>query len=733
LNIQSFTTRIFSNSRWPVYFFITISVLSQILTAGMNITNSLLWWQRIDLDLVLIGCIDSFVVTTLLVLPVIYFMKKYFNLEGITLKLQKEFTERIMAENALRTSEEKLNSIVSTSQEWIWSKDLTGVYTFSNPAVRDILGYLPEDILGHAATNSFVHKEDLLLMKELLSRSIALKTGWSNIVTRWEHKDGTYRYLESSAVPMLDQSGSLYGFQGTDRDITKRKQSEDDVRESEERYRTIFESTATANILMAQDMTILMANDDFAVLSGYSKQELEGKIKLTAFADENDLERVMNYYKMGRLDQESALSFNEFRFRNRNREVRELFVSVAFIPKTNESVVSLIDLTERKKLETQLVQSQKMESVGRLAGGVAHDFNNMLSVIIGNTEIAMLTVDSASPLHRTLQDIMSAAMRSAELTRQLLAFARKQTASPKVLNLSDTVTGMLTMLKRLIGENVNLIWMPGQNLWKVMIDPSQVDQILVNLTVNARDAISQTGKITIETSNAAFNEGYRNGFTDFVPGDYVELSVRDTGCGMEKHTLANIFEPFYTSGKGGQGTGLGLATVYGIVKQNGGFINVHSEPGQGSIFRIYLPRYADTGTETADDEADTRIPGGTETVLIVEDDETVLNLGRAMLETLGYNVLEAKSANQALKLTKGYPEKIDLLLTDVVMPDMNGKVLSERIIAIKPGLKCLYMSGYTADVIAHQGILDKGVQFISKPFSLKDLAAKVRETVGDMR
>lgn len=731
MNIQSFTTKIFSNPRWPLYLFIVVIVLSQLLTAGMNMTNSLIWWHRIDLDLILIGCIDSLVVTTLITLPVIYLMKRYFNLEEINLKLQKEFTDRTLAENALRTSEEKLNSIVSTSQEWIWSKDLTGVYTFSNPAVRDILGHSPDDILGRAVANSLVHKEDLLLMKELLSRSIALKTGWSNIVMRWMHKDGTYRYLESSAVPMLDQSGSLYGFQGTDRDITIRKQSEDDVRESEERYRTIFESTATANILMAQDLTILMANDDFAGLSGYSKEELTGKIKLSAFADENDLARVMSYDKMRRLDPGSALSSNEFRFTNRSGEVREVFVSVAVISKTNESVVSLVDLTERRHLETQLIQSQKMESVGRLAGGVAHDFNNMLSVIIGNTEIAMLTVDPASPLRRTLQDIMSAGLRSADLTRQLLAFARKQTASPKVLNLSDTVTGMLKMLQRIIGENIHLIWMPGQNLWKVKIDPSQVDQILVNLTVNARDAIGRTGKITIETSNVSCDEGYRNGFADFAAGDYVELSVRDDGCGMEKHTLANIFEPFYTSGKNGQGTGLGLATVYGIVKQNGGFIDVRSEPGQGSIFRIFLPRHTDTGPEATDDDSDTPIPGGTETVLIVEDEETVLKLGRAMLETLGYNVLEAKSADQALKLTGEYAGKIDLLLTDVIMPDMNGKEFSERIIAAKPGLKCLYMSGYTADIIAHQGILDKGMPFISKPFSLKDLAAKVREAVGE--
>ena len=508
-----------------------------------------------------------------------------------------------------------------------------------------------------------------------------------------------------------------------------RKQAEETIRKSEERYRTIFENTATANIIIAEDTTILMANNNFANLCGYTKQELEGKMSWTVFIHPDDLEKMKTYHKMRRTDSRSAPSSYEFRLVNHRGDIRDIFINVAVIPETRESIASLIDLTESKKLQTQLIQAQKMESVGRLAGGVAHDFNNMLSVIIGNTEMAMKKAKQSDPLRKVLQDILSAGMRSADLTRQLLAFARKQTVSPKVLDLNDTVTGMLKMLQRLIGEHIDLGWHPGHDLWKVKIDPSQVDQLLANLTVNARDAIEKTGRITIETSNTTCDEAYCADRPEWIPGEYVILAVSDNGCGMEKEALANIFEPFFTTKKEGQGTGLGLATVYGIVKQNNGFVNVYSEPGQGTTFKLYLPRYVDESMETADDEPETEVQGGTETVLIVEDEPTVLKLGKAMLEILGYKVLAASGKDQALRLVGEYDENIDLLLTDVVMPDMNGKELSEQIMALRPGLKCLYMSGYTADLIARQGILEKGVKFISKPFSIQALAVKVREAL----
>jgi len=311
-----------------------------------------------------------------------------------------------------------------------------------------------------------------------------------------------------------------------------------------------------------------------------------------------------------------------------------------------------------------------------------------------------------------------------------LTFAREQIADPQVLDLNDTVAGMLKMLRRLIGENIELGWYPGHDLWNVMIDPSQVDQLLANLLVNARDAIDGVGKITIETSNITLDESGCAHRLECLPGEYVVLSVSDTGCGMDTETLACIFEPFFTTKKEGQGTGLGLATVYGIVKQNHGSIYVYSEPGQGTTFRIYLPRHRGKGRETPEGKTETRILGGTETILLIEDEQTVLNLTKTMLERLGYRVLAAGKADEAFRLARAYGEKIDLLLTDVVMPGMNGKELSERIGALNRGMKCLYMSGYTAEVISRQGILNEGVHFITKPFTLSDLAIKVREALG---
>jgi signal transduction histidine kinase/CheY-like chemotaxis protein len=383
---------------------------------------------------------------------------------------------------------------------------------------------------------------------------------------------------------------------------------------------------------------------------------------------------------------------------------------------------------EKDRLQAQLLQAQKIESVGRLAGGVAHDFNNMLGVILGHTELALDQVEPHNPLRESLEEIEKAAKRSADITRQLLAFARKQTVAPKVLELNDTVSGMLKMLRRLIGEDVALNWKPGGCLWRVKIDPSQVDQLLANLLTNARDAISGAGSISIETNNVVLDSHYCEGHPGFTSGEYVLLTVTDDGCGIEKDKLTRIFDPFFTTKEVGQGTGLGLATVYGIVKQNGGFINVYSEKGMGATFRIYLPRaLADASENFCEYEAAPR--GGKETVLIVEDEEAILNLGKRSLSALGYRVLAANSPARAIRLAEENAGSIDLLVTDVVMPEINGKELYEKISAIQPGLRCLFMSGYTANVIAHRGVLDEGVSFLQKPFSLKTLGLKVREVL----
>ncbi len=396
----------------------------------------------------------------------------------------------------------------------------------------------------------------------------------------------------------------------------------------------------------------------------------------------------------------------------------------------------LSDITERKqakaereKLQAQLNQVQKMESIGRLAGGVAHDFNNMLGVILGHTELALLQADENHDLYSDLKEIQTAAKRSANLTKQLLTFARKDIISPKKLDLNDTVESMLNMLRRLIGEDIDLVWQPATHLWPVKMDPSQIDQILANLCVNARDAISGVGKLTIETGRKTFDEEYCKEHAGFIPGDFVLLAVSDNGCGMDKDTLENLFEPFFTTKELGKGTGLGLATVYGIVKQNNGFINVYSEPGQGSTFRIYLPRLV------ADEDTDKAVPekkaasGGTETILLVEDEPTILRMTRMMLERKGYSVLSAATPSAAVEKAKNHSGAIDMLMTDVVMPEMNCRDLAGQITALYPGIRLLFMSGYTANVIVHQGVLDEGVAFIQKPFSMADMTMKIREVL----
>jgi nitrogen-specific signal transduction histidine kinase/ActR/RegA family two-component response regulator len=384
---------------------------------------------------------------------------------------------------------------------------------------------------------------------------------------------------------------------------------------------------------------------------------------------------------------------------------------------------------EKKEMELKMRHVQKMEAVGQLAGGVAHDFNNMLGVILGHTELALLRLEKGEPLRSRLEDIQQAALRSADLTRQLLAFARKQTIAPKVLDLNTTIEGMLKLLRRLIGEDVDLLWKPGHEIWPIKMDPSQIDQILVNLCVNSRDAIRGCGKVIIETGTASFDEDYCDHHAGFVVGDHVLLSVSDDGLGMDAETVSHIFEPFFTTKALGKGTGLGLATVYGIVKQNNGFINVYSEPGQGTTFKIYLPGQRGLPVGVVDDAADQMCWLGNETILLVEDEPAILQMTNLMLSRLGYTVLAAATPGEAIRLAHKHRGRIDLLMTDVVMPEMNGRELAENLRSHDPDLKRLFMSGYTANVIAHHGVLDQGVHFIQKPFSLKDLGGKLREAL----
>jgi len=381
---------------------------------------------------------------------------------------------------------------------------------------------------------------------------------------------------------------------------------------------------------------------------------------------------------------------------------------------------------ERKKLQEQLTQAQKLDSIGRLAGGVAHDFNNMLHVILGFAEMALDKIDSANPLHADLVEIQNAAKRSTSLTRQLLTFARRQPCVAEVIDLNVTIKGMLKMLRSLIGEDVDLSWRAQAGLWPVEMDPSQFDQILINLCVNARQAIAGVGKVAIETCNAVLDEAHCAAFQEAAPGDYVLLTVSDNGCGMGKDVLDHLFEPFFTTKGGCNNTGLGLATVYGIVKQNNGLIKAYSEPSKGTTFKIHLPRY--TGELLQQKKFAPAPPArqGHETILLVEDEPAILVMLKKILERLDYRVLTAERPEEAMRLAEKHTGKIQLLITDLVMPEMNGLDLAQQLSALNRGLKCLFMSGYTTTFIPQQGLPIPSGNFLQKPFSGKDLANKVQ-------
>lgn len=393
------------------------------------------------------------------------------------------------------------------------------------------------------------------------------------------------------------------------------------------------------------------------------------------------------------------------------------------------------DISERKRaeeekarLEEQYIQAQKMESIGRLAGGVAHDFNNLLTTISGYAEMIESSLDSSDPLSGDVKEILKASDSAARLTSQLLAFSRKQTIDPKVVDINEKMERSQKMLKRLIEEDIDLLFVPDKDLWRAKIDPGQLDQILLNLTVNAHDAMPKGGKLTIETANVAIDEAYCVIHQNAKPGEFVMLAVSDDGCGMEKEVLDDIFEPFFTTKQKEEGTGLGLAMVYGIVKQHGGFINAYSEPDQGTSIKIYLPRVRKEVSEIGEHVGESKL-GGTEMVLLAEDEDQVRGLATRILKENGYRVLEANNGGDAYLKCKGYEEEIHLLVTDVVMPEMNGKELYELIAPVRPGIKVLYLSGYTDNAIAHRGVLEEGTSFLQKPFRAAELLRKVREAL----
>ncbi|MGD9971533.1 MAG: PAS domain S-box protein [Desulfatirhabdiaceae bacterium] len=519
-------------------------------------------------------------------------------------------------------------------------------------------------------------------------------------------------------------------------DITRHRKTEKRLRASEERFRAIFESAPVGMAVIDTQRRFIQVNDQLCRILGYDADELTGR-SFNEFTHPDDREGGRERWRQ-LMNRELAFNQAEKRYIHKDGRIIWTIANNALISAKNGEplymISHLVDISawkqteeDRLKLEEQLRQAHKMESVGRLAGGVAHDFNNRLQAILSYTELALLDAGQDNPIEKKLLEIQKSALGAADLTRQLLAFARKQTINPRILDMNETVSGMLNMLKRLIGENIDLVWKPGLNIGAVQMDPSQIDQILINLVINARDAIDGVGNLTIETDNITFDESYCAQHAGFHAGDYVLLAVSDTGCGISREILSHIFEPFFTTKDLGKGTGLGLATVYGIVKQNNGFINVYSEPDSGTTFRIYLPRVQHPEDHASVSVIQQHSLHGNEIVLLVEDDEVILDISQTILEKYGYTVLLAGTPQQAIAIAGDYDGPIHLLVTDVIMPGMNGQELMNRIHAIKPTIKTLFMSGYTANVIVHHGVLDKGVNFLQKPFSVKTLVERVRK------
>lgn len=474
-------------------------------------------------------------------------------------------------------------------------------------------------------------------------------------------------------------------------------------------------------------------NPAFEALTGYSREEVIGQT----------LGILKSEQQAGELYEEmwdTVLSGNAFRgiVMNRKKNGETITIEKAITPLRNSEgqITHFIstgrDITDQRRLESGLQQAQKMDAIGRLAGGVAHDFNNLLMVISAYAELMLDSLTAEHPLRHNVGEIITASRRAADLTRQLLAFGRKQMQALQLLDLNSVIGDICKMLPRLIGEDIQLAFVPGQNLGKVKADPVQIEQVLMNLAANARDAMPRGGKLTIETAGLRLDEAYVQRHSIVPPGDYVMLAVTDSGEGIAEEHLAHIFEPFYTTKEAGKGTGLGLATVYGIVKQSGGFIWVYSEPGLGTTFKVYLPRVQSAGEEVQATKAEVRSPHGCETLLLVEDEVPLRQSAREFLTRCGYIVLEAGDGEDALRASREYCGPIHLMISDVVMPKMSGPRLAEQLAAERPTMKVLFVSGYAETTVLRHGKIDVTARFLQKPFSLKTLAGKIREVLeGD--
>jgi two-component system cell cycle sensor histidine kinase/response regulator CckA len=620
-----------------------------------------------------------------------------------------------------------LQGIIEGTTDAVFVKDLRGRYLMINSAGALPLGHRVEEVIGKDASELFSPETGRQIMEH---DRVVLESARTCTYEEVGIAAGVTRTYLSTKSPYRDANGRIIGLVGISRDITDRKRAEEEVRKSEQRLRIHVEHTPLAVIEWDLEHRVVAWNAAAESIFGFSREEAMGRHAslLVPPAYRQQVDEV----GQGLLAQKGGTrSTNE----NSTKDGRTISCEWYNTPLVDESggvlgVASLVqDVTERVALEEKLRQSQKMEAIGRLAGGVAHDFNNLLTVIIGYSQILGEGVPAPSRLKDATKQIRSAADRAADITRQLLAFSRKQVLSPRVIDLNDVMMNIDAMLRRLIGEDIEILTVPGRDLGTVKADPGQIEQVIMNLVVNARDAMPSGGKLTLETENAELDEAYARDHAPLQPGRYVMLAVSDTGVGMTADTQAHIFEPFFTTKEVGKGTGLGLSTVYGIVKQSGGYVWVYSEPNQGTTFKIYFPRIDQPVEGVGAERRPAEVQRGTETILLVEDDEQLRQLISSVLGESGYKVLPAAGTAEGLASCRGNHQDIRLLVTDVILPGMNGRQLAEQVRQISPRTRVLYISGYTSNAIVHYGVLDPGLWFLPKPFSLSALVAKVREVL----
>jgi len=650
-----------------------------------------------------------------------------------------DVTERRRAEEALRRSGDYFRAITEAVGEVVAVGDADGSMRFISPGATLLTGYTPQEWAGMKALST-IHPDDLPLALETFERLRDEPGLRVQVELRMVHKDGTPRMVEVTARNLLHDP-AVRGIVYNTRDITVRRRGEEALRSRERHFRSLIENAHDLITVLEGDGDVRFASPSVERTLGYPRERLAG-VYLFELVHPDDVPAVLEVFDRA-IRSPGEPRWLEFRMAHADgsyRTLEAICTSLLHDPAVAGIVVNSRDVTERKHAEEalrvsqqQLLQAQKMDAVGRLAGGVAHDFNNLLTAIRGNAELLLYDIPAGDPRRDDVDEIRKAADRAAALTRQLLAFSRRQVLQPRVLDLNDVVQEMERMLRRLIGEDVELDTRLAHGLAQVRADPGQVEQVVLNLAVNARDAMPRGGRLTVETANAELDDELKRTHPYVVPGRYVMLCVSDTGQGMDPETRERAFEPFFTTKPAGRGTGLGLSTVYGIVKQSGGFVWIDSELGRGTRVRIYLPPAAAPAAATAAPARPVEQRRGEGTVLLAEDEVTVRRLAVRVLQRGGFAVLEAADGEEALSVARDFPGALDLLVTDLVMPRMGGRELAGRLRGVRPGVPVVYVSGYAEEAVQRDGVLDPGARFLSKPFTAEQLLDAVHAALRDAR